>query len=243
MKPTSKISSYAGVAMVAFSFACAGCERTGLRQPFGVSDADIGGGIPGDDPTLGGSGSDPSGGRGGGQPAQGGAGGRMVATSSPAAGATTGPGGSPTGGRSSAGLGGSLTAGATTRLGGSPTAGTTTRVGGSPAAGGTTGLGGSSSGGTPSTGTVAGRDAGSVKTDAAVPGAAKVDPVSGYATVSAGPITLSGFVFSSAGGSGSAIGLTCTATSFCAKGTVGASATYNAWATSGLNVNQSQSGA
>jgi hypothetical protein len=76
-----------------------------------------------------------------------------------------------------------------------------------------------------------------------VPGAAKVDPVSGYATVSAGPVTLSGFVFSSAGGSGSAIGLTCTATSFCAKGTVGASSTYNAWATSGLNVNQSQSGA
>ena len=79
--------------------------------------------------------------------------------------------------------------------------------------------------------------------DAAAPGSPTINPTSGYATVPAGAVTLSGYISSSEGGSGSSISLTCNAASFCAQGTVGASATYNSWATVGFNVNQNQSGA
>lgn len=79
--------------------------------------------------------------------------------------------------------------------------------------------------------------------DVATPPPPKIDVNSSYATVNAGTVILSGFITTSAGGSGSSIGLTCTATSFCAAGTVGASSTYNSWANVGFNVNQAQSGA
>jgi hypothetical protein len=65
---------------------------------------------------------------------------------------------------------------------------------------------------------------------------------SGYVTVSAGTVVLSGFVSSYVGGSGSSISLTYDASSFCASGTVGANATYNSWAGAGFNVNQTNSG-
>jgi hypothetical protein len=78
--------------------------------------------------------------------------------------------------------------------------------------------------------------------DARPPGAPTVDPSSGYATIPAGTVIMSGYVSSNAGGSGSSISLTCTDNSFCAKGTVGTSTTYNSWATTGFNVNQAQSG-
>ena len=66
---------------------------------------------------------------------------------------------------------------------------------------------------------------------------------SGYVSVSAGTVILSGYVSSYEAGSGSTITLTYDANSFCAKGTVAANATYNSWAGVGFNVNQSQTGA
>jgi hypothetical protein len=81
-----------------------------------------------------------------------------------------------------------------------------------------------------------------ISPDAIPPGAPTIDPNSGYATVPAGTVVMSGYVTSSAGGSGSSISLTCNKDSFCASGTVGASTTYNSWANTGFNVNQPQSG-
>ena len=123
-------------------------------------------------------------------------------------------------------------------LGGS----TTVSRGGS----GGNGLGGSGSGGRTGTGgtTVVLRDAGAdvrVVADA-MPGSPTIDPNSGYATVPAGTVVMSGYVTSSAGGSGASISLTCNKDSFCASGTVGASITNNSWANTGFNVNQAQSG-
>jgi hypothetical protein len=103
------------------------------------------------------------------------------------------------------------------------------------ASGGRTGAGGSTS---------ALRDAGvdvRVVPDA-MPGSPTIDPNSGYATVSAGTVVMSGYVTSSAGGSGSSVSLIYNKDSFCASGTVGASTTYNSWANAGFNVNQPQAG-
>ena len=119
---------------------------------------------------------------------------------------------------------------------------TTVHFGGS----GGNGFGDSGSGGRTGAGgtTVVLRDAGvDVRVVAdAMPGSPTIDPNSGYATVSAGTVVMSGYVTSSEGGSGSSISLTYNKDSFCASGTVGASTTYNSWANAGCNVNQPQAG-
>ncbi len=73
-------------------------------------------------------------------------------------------------------------------------------------------------------------------------GTPTLDPNSGYTTIATGTVVMSGYVSSSASGSGSTIGLTYNATSFCASGSVGVSTTYKSWAVVSFNVNQSQSG-
>ena len=169
--------------------------------------------------------------------ASGGSGGSIVG----AGGGSGGRGGSITGG--SGGSGGSVSGGSGGR-GGSITGGS----GGSGGRGGTiTGGSGGSGGQAGSGGATVVRDASPdgdarVPTDVATPPPPKIDPNSGYATVNAGTVILSGYVVSSAGGSGSTIGLTCTDTSFCASGTVGASSTYRSWANASFAVNQAQSG-
>ena len=153
-------------------------------------------------------------------------------------------------GGTNSGMGGSSTGGVDSTV--HPSGGSTTAAhGGS----GGTGSGGHSTGGSGGTGS-GGHGGGSggsgrggapgdalVATDAKMPGAPTIDPNSGYATVPAGTVIMSGYVSSHAGGSGSSIGLTCTENSFCASGTVGASTTYSSWATASFSVNQSQSGA
>jgi len=144
----------------------------------------------------------------------------------------TGSGGHPTGGSGGTGRGGHSTGGSGgTGSGGHSTGGS----GGTGSGGHGGGSGGSGRGGAPGDALVA--------TDAKMPGAPTIDPNSGYATVPAGTVIMSGYVSSHAGGSGSSIGLTCTENSFCASGTVGASTTYSSWATASFSVNQSQSGA
>ena len=187
-------------------------------------------------------------------------------------GGAVGAGGSAAGGSTTVHFGGAVSAGGsavggstTVHFGGAVSAGgsaaggsTTVHFGGSGGNGyggegtvprggsGGSGFGGSGSGGRTGAGgtTLVLRDAGvdvRVVTDA-MPGSPTIDPNSGYATVSAGTVVMSGYVTSSAGGSGSSITLTCNKDSFCATGTVGVSTTYNSWANSGFNVNQAQSG-
>jgi hypothetical protein len=110
-------------------------------------------------------------------------------------------------------------------------------VGGSASAGSSSRAGSSGSASLP-------REAGSdarATGDAAVPGTPVVDPVTGYTTVVTGAVTMNGYATSSAS-AGSSIGLTCTPSTVCATGTVGASAAYSTWATASFTVNQSKSG-
>jgi hypothetical protein len=225
------------------------------------ADAQPGGGAPG----AGGSGGTvvyASGGR----PA---AGGIPVSGGRPAAGGVLESGGRPasggvleSGGRPASG--GVLVSGGRPASGGRPVAGGSMSSGGSypidtrPSSGGVPGAGGGTpvdarplTGGTPGSGGQGGtsvvRDAspdGDAKplADVATPPPAKIDPNTGYATVNAGTVILSGYVVSSAGGSGSTITLTCTDTSFCATGAVGASTSYRSWANASFAVNQAQAG-
>ena len=240
---------------VAFALVLAAC---GMRSGLFVSspDGSTSGGSPGGEAGAGGIAADGSGGY-----ALPGAGGITASGSgghaSPGAGGFTANG---SGGRTSPdagtviGQGGVSTGGShasTPALGGSTTVGRGGSAGNSNGGNGNggRGSGGLGTGGRSGTGgnTTTSRD-GAVDTDAfvhadaAMPGAPTIDPNSGYATVHAGTVIMSGYVASSAGGSGSSIGLTCTANSFCASGTVGASPTYNSWANAGFNVNQPQSG-
>ncbi len=165
-------------------------------------------------------------------------------------GGSGGRGGTITGG--SGGRGGTITGGSGGR-GGSTTGGSGGH--GGSITGGSGGHGGSITGGSGGHGGQAGAGGATVvrdgspdgdakdSGDVAMPPPPKIDPNSGYATVNAGTVILSGFIMSNAGGSGSSISLTFTDTSFCASGTVGASSTYQSWANTGFNVNQAQSGA
>jgi hypothetical protein len=188
----------------------------------------------------GGSGGSGSGGKGaGGSPGSGGAGSGGKGTGGSAGSGGIGSGGKGAGG--SAGNGGSGS-------GGKGTDGSAGSGGSGSGGKGTDGSAGS--GGRPGTGgtTSTVRDASAdvdalVAADAIVTATPTIDPNSGYATVPAGTVILSGYVTSSAGGSGSSISLTCTENSFCASGTVGASSTYNSWANAGFNVNQAKGGA
>jgi hypothetical protein len=91
------------------------------------------------------------------------------------------------------------------------------------------------------------RDAGAfdsrLAADAMVTVPPTINPNSGYVTLATGSVTMSGYVSSYVGGSGSSISLSYNETSFCASGAVGASSTYNSWAGAGFTVNQPQSGA
>ena len=162
---------------------------------------------------------------------------------SPVAGTVVGQGGASTGGRpaSTPALGGSTTVGRGGSAGsGNDGNGSGGRGSGGMGAGGRSGTGG---------GPMISRD-GAVDTDAfihadtALPGAPTIDPNSGYATMNAGTVILSGSIVSSCAGAGTICGgLTYTESSFCASGTVGASSTYRFWANAAFNVNQAQSGA
>ena len=171
----------------------------------------------------------------------------------------SGSGGHASGGHTTTSLGGSGGNGVGGSGGHGSGGSTTVHVGGSGGNGlggsggvhgsGGLGTGGSGSGGRTGMGgtTVVFRDGAvtaDVRTgsDAAPPGAPTIDPNSGYATVPAGTVVMTGYVTSSAGGSGSSISLTCNKDSFCASGAVGASTTYNSWTNAGFNVNQPQSG-
>ena len=218
-------------------------------------------------PDGSGSGGSPGGVAGAGGIAVNGSGGHTASggSTSADAGTVAGHGGSSTGGHTSTGpsVGGSTTvargggggnsAGGTSS-GGNGGGGRGGGSGGNSAGGGSSGgygcggRGSGGSGGRPGTGGITTSRDGAVTPDAFVfadamlPGAPTIDPNSGYATVHAGTVVLSGYVTSSAGGSGSSISLTCNKDSFCASGTVGASTTYNSWANTGFNVNQAQSG-
>ena len=210
---------------VAFALVLAAC---GMRSGLFASspDGSASGGSPGGEAGAGGITTNGSGGH-----------------ASPDAGTVVGQGGVATGGRtaSTPALGGSTTFG----RGGSPGSsnggnGSGGRGSGGMGAGGRSGTGGS---------TTTSRD-GAVDTDAffhadaALPGAPTIDPNSGYLTINAGSVVLSGSIVSSCAGSGTICGgLTYTENSFCASGTVGASSTYKSWANAAFNVNQSQSGA
>ena len=207
----------------------------GMRSPLqdpSSEEEDGSGGSPG---GVGGAVGVTTGNGGGGHTASGG-------STSAGTGAMTGHGGSSTGpavgGSTSVARGGS---------GGSASGGRASGGSGGNGSGGR-GTGGSGSGGRSGTGgaTVVLRDASAdadARTDAnAMPGAPTIDPNSGYATIHAGTLVLEGYVTSSAGGSGSSIGLTCTKDTFCASGAVGASTTYSSWANVGFNVNQPQAG-
>lgn len=230
-----QLASWTGVALLVLTSAC------GMRSALLVE------GIDGsaEDPGL----TNPGGGAGhisgtGGAGALGagghlGLGGAISVDAKPA----TGQGGFATDARP--GTGGA--AGTTTGSRGGTT-GTTTPGGGSPGSsnGGNHGTGGGTGTGAKggSGGAAGGRDASpdAIATDAGAPGAPTINVNSGYTTIATGTVVMSGYVSSFIGGSGSTIGLTYTATSFCASGTVGASTTYNSWAGAGFNVNQSQSG-
>ena len=226
---------------VAFSLVLAACGmRSGL---FAISpDGSANGGSPGGEAGAGGITADGSGGH-----ASPGAGGITAngsgGHSSPVAGTVVGQGGVPTGGNhaSTPALGGSSTVGRGGSAGGS--------IGGNGSGG--RGSGGMGAGGRSGTGgsTTISRD-GAVDTDAfvhadtALPGAPTIDPSSGYVTINAGTVVLSGSIVSSCAGAGTICGgLTYTERSFCASGTVGASSTYKSWANAAFNVNQAQSGA
>jgi hypothetical protein len=141
------------------------------------------------------------------------------------------------GGSGGNGFGGSASGG--NSLGGS---------GGRGGGGGSAGHGGSGSGGRSGTGgaIVSFPDAAPPRPDAlevAPPvGTPVIDPNNSYVTVNAGTVVLRG-TFSTACSAGSSCGSTCTVSSCCSSGTVGASSTYKFWATAGFNVNQEQSGA
>jgi hypothetical protein len=172
----------------------------------------------------------------------------------------SGSGGLPgSGGRP--GAGGLPGSGGRSLVGGQPLLGGSPNSGGIPSRGGAPGMGGGPpadarplTGGMPGTGGRPGAGGSTAVRDAtpdgdarysgevATPPPPKIDPNSGYATVNAGTVVLSGYVVSSAGGSGSSITLSCTTSSFCASGTVGASSTYKSWANASFNVNQAQSG-
>jgi hypothetical protein len=105
------------------------------------------------------------------------------------------------------------------------------------AAGGTSATGGSlssSSDASPSSDALATVDAG-------IPGAALVDPNSGYTTVATGTVNMSGYA-SSAASAGSSISLSCTPTSLCANGAVGVSMGPGTWANVSFAVNQAKTG-
>jgi len=224
--------------VIVFSLGFAACGmRSSLDEPTSASNGDAG--LPG----VGGT-SAPSGV--GGHAATGGT--TLTATAPGSGGTSTGgrPSTGPQGGSggSSSGSGGRSSGGS----GGNSSGGRTSGGSGGNGSGGLSGSGGSGSGGRSGTGgtSAALRDA-SVAADArpdanTMPGAPVIDPNSGYATIPAGTVVLRGFVTSSAGGSGSSIGLTCTSDTFCASGTVGASTTYSSWANAGFNVNQPLAG-
>lgn len=159
--------------------------------------------------------------------------------------------GSPVGGISAAaGSAGSRGGSAGNPMGGSSTLFSTSNAGSkatssSKAGGGSSGGGPSSSGGK-SGSSSSGRDAGTpdnrLPTDANTTVPPTINTNSGYATVPAGTVVMSGYISSYVGGSGSSISLDYTESSFCASGKVGASSTYHSWAGAGFNVNQAQSG-
>jgi hypothetical protein len=171
-----------------------------------------------------------------------------VATTGPASGGVTTVAQGGSGGSRSGGSGGSRSGGSGgSRNGGSGGSGNGGSGGSRNGGSGGHASGGSGSGGRSGTGgaTFMTPDA-SPRADAveAPPptGTPTVDPNSGYTTIATGTVVMSGYVSSSASGSGSTIGLTYNANSFCASGSVGASTTFKSWAVVGFNVNQSQSG-